>query len=121
VRELQLAKGAIAAGIKMLLREMGATELAQVYLAGAFGNYVNRASAQRIGMLDFPPEVIKPAGNTALRGAKMSLFELDGDGLSYTAIRQRMRHVALNLDPGFQDVFVEQMAFPAKGCVSDRR
>ena len=120
VRELQLAKGAIAAGIKMLSREIGATEPAQIYLAGAFGNYVNRASAQRIGMLDFPPELITPAGNTALLGAKMSLFELDGDGLSYTAIRKRIRHVALNLDPGFQDVFVEQMAFPPKGCVSDR-
>lgn len=114
VRELQLAKGAIAAGIKMLSREIGATEIARVYLAGAFGNYVNRASAQRIGMLDFPPELIKPAGNTALLGAKMSLFELDKDGLSYTAIRKRIRHVALNLDPDFQDVFVEQMAFPSK-------
>jgi len=114
VRELQLAKGAIAAGIKMLSREIGATDLAQVYLAGAFGNYVNRASAQRIGMLDFPPEVIQAAGNTALLGAKMSLFEMGGDGLSYTALRKRIRHVALNLDPRFQDVFVEQMAFPPK-------
>ena len=114
VRELQLAKGAIAAGIKMLSREMGATELAQIYLAGAFGNYVNRGSAQRIGMLDFPPKLIKPAGNTALLGAKLSLFEQNEDGLSYTALRKRIRHVALNLDPDFEDVFVEQMTFPTK-------
>ena len=46
-------------------------------------------------MLDFPPELIKPVGNTALLGAKMSLFELDRDGLSYTAIRKRIQHVAL--------------------------
>jgi len=120
VRELQLAKAAIAAGIRMLSQEIGAAELDQIYLAGAFGNYINRASAQRIGMLEYPPELITPAGNTALLGAKMALFELDGDCLSYTALRKRIRHVALNLDPGFQDVFVEQMAFPPKACISDR-
>lgn len=120
IRELQLAKAAIAAGIQMLSHETGATELAQVYLAGAFGNYISRASAQRIGLLDFPLELVKAAGNTALLGAKMSLFELDGDGLSYTALRKRVRHVALNLDPGFQDVFVEQMAFPARVTLLDR-
>ena len=118
VRELQFAKGAIAAGIKMLSGR-SVRRNCKVYLAGAFGNYMNRASAQKIGMLDFPSEQIKPAGNTALLGAKMALFEVDGD-LSYTAIRKRIRHVALNLDPGFQDVFVEQMAFPPKGFVSDR-
>ncbi len=120
IRELQLAKAAIAAGIRMLSREMGVTELAHLYLAGAFGNYINRASAQRIGLLDFSPEQIKPAGNTALLGAKMALFELEGEGLSFHSLRKRVRHVALNLDPSFQDVFVEQMAFSPGASTSDR-
>src|SRR5208337_1820544 len=56
IRELQLAKAAIAAGIKLLMQRMGAKELTRLYLAGAFGNYIDRASAQRIGLIDFPPE-----------------------------------------------------------------
>jgi uncharacterized 2Fe-2S/4Fe-4S cluster protein (DUF4445 family) len=121
IRELQLAKAAIATGIRMLLQQSGAKELTHIYLAGAFGNYINRTSARRIGLLDFPPELIQPAGNTALLGAKMALFHLDGDGLSYTALRKRIRHVALNLDPDFQEVFVEQMAFPSTSNISNQR
>jgi uncharacterized 2Fe-2S/4Fe-4S cluster protein (DUF4445 family) len=112
VRELQLAKAAIAAGIQMLCDKMGAGDLKRIYLAGAFGNYINRASARKIGLIDFPPEKTKPVGNTALLGAKMALFQLGTGDLSYTDLRQRIRHVALNLDPSFQDVFVEQLAFP---------
>ncbi len=112
VRELQLAKAAIAAGIQMLSDKMGARDLKRIYLAGAFGNYINRASARKIGLIDFPPEKTKPVGNTALLGAKMALFQLGSADLSYTELRQRIQHVALNLDPSFQDVFVEQLAFP---------
>lgn len=112
IRELQLAKAAIAAGIKILSEQAGATELEHLYLAGAFGNYINRGSARRIGLLNFPPEMITPAGNTALLGAKMCLFEKDGEGLSFRSLRKRIKHVALNLDPGFQEKFVEEMRFP---------
>jgi uncharacterized 2Fe-2S/4Fe-4S cluster protein (DUF4445 family) len=112
VRELQLAKAAIAAGIQMLSDKMGARDLKRICLAGAFGNYINRASARKIGLIDFPPEKTKPVGNTALLGAKMALFQLGSGDLSYTELRQRIQHVALNLDPSFQDVFVEQLTFP---------
>ncbi len=119
VRELQLAKAAIAAGIQMLAGKMGARDLKRIYLAGAFGNYINRASARKIGLIDFPPEKTKPAGNTALLGAKMALFQLgSGDG-SYAELRKRIQHVALNLDPSFQDVFVEQLAFPQIDSISN--
>ena len=112
IRELQLAKAAIAAGIKILSDQAGVKELQHLYLAGAFGNYVNRTSARRIGLLNFPPEMIIPAGNTALLGAKMSLFEKDDDGLSFPSLRKRIKHVALNLDPEFQERFVDEMRFP---------
>lgn len=117
IRELQLAKAAIAAGIRMLSEESGAAEIETLYLAGAFGNYINRTSAQRIGLIDFPPERVKPVGNTALLGAKMALFELGRGGIEYADIRKWVRHVALNLDSDFQDIFVEQMAFPARNSV----
>ena len=112
IRELQLAKAAIAAGIKLLMQRKGAKELARLYLAGAFGNYIDRASAQRIGLIDFPPERVEAAGNTALLGAKLALFSLDGEDGSYAGLRRRVEHVALNADPSFQDVFVEELAFP---------
>jgi uncharacterized 2Fe-2S/4Fe-4S cluster protein (DUF4445 family) len=115
VRELQLAKGAIAAGIRLLLRRWGAEarDVTRLYLAGAFGNYINRASARRIGLIDFPSELVQPAGNTALLGAKLALFNASDESYSYAQVRSRIEHVALNADPQFQDVFVEEMTFPA--------
>jgi uncharacterized 2Fe-2S/4Fe-4S cluster protein (DUF4445 family) len=116
IRELQLAKAAIAAGIKLLMQRRGAKELARLYLAGAFGNYIDRASAQRIGLIDFPPERVEAAGNTALLGAKLALFSLDSEDGSYAGVRRRVEHVALNADPSFQDVFVEELAFPPRSA-----
>jgi uncharacterized 2Fe-2S/4Fe-4S cluster protein (DUF4445 family) len=114
IRELQFAKGAIAAGIRMLLDQAGARreDVARVFLAGAFGNYINRASAQRIGMLGFPAEVIQPVGNTALLGAKIALFAPSAPALQYVDLRARVTHWSLGDDPLFQDVFAEEMAFP---------
>jgi len=111
IRELQLAKGAIAAGIRILLRLSGLRpeEIARVYLAGAFGNYVNTTSARRIGLVSFPEEKIHPAGNTALRGAKRALFD-DPDG--HEVLASGVRHVMLDREPDFQDVYVEEMKFP---------
>jgi len=115
IRELQLAKGAIAAGIRLLLARWGAEakDLTRLYLAGAFGNYISRASARRIGLLDFPIEMVKPAGNTALLGAKLALFNADEAACAYTSVRNRIQHVSLNAEPRFQEVFVEEMTFPA--------
>ncbi len=115
IRELQLAKGAIAAGLEVLLRQWGATkaDLSRVYLAGAFGNYINHTSARRIGLLDFPPELVQPAGNTALLGAKLTLFNSQADDAQFRELRRKTRHVSLHEDPEFQQTYVEQMAFPA--------
>jgi uncharacterized 2Fe-2S/4Fe-4S cluster protein (DUF4445 family) len=114
IRELQLAKGAIAAGLELLLRQWGAmkADLSRVYLAGAFGNYINHASARRIGLLDFPPELVQPAGNTALLGAKMALFSLHERDPDYSNLRRSICHVSLHEDPEFQETYVEQMTFP---------
>jgi uncharacterized 2Fe-2S/4Fe-4S cluster protein (DUF4445 family) len=114
VRELQLAKGAIAAGLRILLEQWGATkdDLAQVYLAGAFGNYINHTSARRIGLLDFPAEKVSPSGNTALLGAKLALFSLNEHHGAYPEILGKVRHVSLNEARGFEETFVEEMGFP---------
>jgi uncharacterized 2Fe-2S/4Fe-4S cluster protein (DUF4445 family) len=115
VRELQLAKGAIAAGLRLLLQQSGASrgDLARIYLAGAFGNYINYASARRIGLLDFPLETIRPAGNTALLGAKLALFSPPAHNGAYSELAAKIRHVSLHEDARFQDAYVQEMAFPA--------
>jgi uncharacterized 2Fe-2S/4Fe-4S cluster protein (DUF4445 family) len=115
LRELQLAKGAIAAGIHILLRHFGASRegLARVYLAGAFGNYINLASARRIGLLDFPEPTMQPSGNTALLGAKIALFQTAAGIDGTREILARTRHVGLNEDPEFQDTYVSEMSFPS--------
>jgi len=73
LRKVQMAKGAIRAGIELMAEHMGirVADIQNVYLAGAFGNYLNPRSACRIGML--PPELegrIIGVGNAAGEGAK---------------------------------------------------
>jgi uncharacterized 2Fe-2S/4Fe-4S cluster protein (DUF4445 family) len=114
IRELQLAKGAIAAGLGLLLDRLGAgiNDVKKLYLAGAFGNYVSRASARRIGLINLPVDQVSPAGNTALLGAKLALFSGDGEEGAYTRLRRKIEHVALKSDAKFQEVFVDGLAFP---------
>jgi uncharacterized 2Fe-2S/4Fe-4S cluster protein (DUF4445 family) len=115
IRQLQLAKGAIAAGIRILLNRWGATpgDVSRVHLAGAFGNYVNRTSARRIGLIDFPDEDVEPVGNTALLGAKLALFEKDREACTFRDVLRRIEHLSLAVDPSFQEIFVQQTRFPA--------
>lgn len=81
IREIQMAKAAIRAGIELLMKEYGATaeQIETVYLAGGFGRKMDVKSAVRIGM--FPPELaeqIVAVGNASLEGAMMALYD-DGE------------------------------------------
>jgi uncharacterized 2Fe-2S/4Fe-4S cluster protein (DUF4445 family) len=122
IRELQLAKGAIAAGVRLLLEQWGAqpSDLDLVFLAGAFGNYINQANARRIGLFQFPPEKIVAAGNTALLGAKLALFNLTHEDLAYPGLQRKTTHLSLHEAPGFQEAYVEEMTFPAAVTVDGR-
>jgi uncharacterized 2Fe-2S/4Fe-4S cluster protein (DUF4445 family) len=113
IRELQLAKGAIAAGFKLLLRSINVNvgQLRSIYLAGAFGNYVKIDSALAIGLMDAPRSILHAAGNTALRGAKMMLMQTAAPRLP------KIRHISLAADPAFQDEFASCMAFPQPGGI----
>lgn len=77
IREIQLAKGAIATGINILLEKLKITanDIDNLYLAGAFGNYIDIKSAIRIGLIpNIPLDRIKSIGNAAGEGAKISLL-----------------------------------------------
>ena len=113
IRQLQLAKGAIAAGIQVLLDEYGIdnTAISLVSLAGAFGNYINVESAIRIGLLPLDASVIKPVGNTALQGAKMVLGYSDQQG-ECAEIMAIIEHKPLGESATFQQRFIEATQFP---------
>ena len=114
IRELQLAKGAIAAGLRILLDQFGKSleDLYKLHLAGAFGNYVNRESARRIGLLEVGPGKIHSAGNTALRGAKMVLLSKSLFNNGMERARKISRHLSLASDSKFHETFVDSMNFP---------
>jgi len=109
IRELQLAKGAIAAGFDILVQHPGISKnnIEKVYIAGAFGNYINVENAMKIGLLDFDHQKMAQAGNTALRGAKMALF----GSSDYRSIIERCTHIPLAGDEKFMEIFVENMHF----------
>lgn len=110
IRELQLAKGAIATGIHILSKHLGIEqeEISKVYIAGAFGTFIDLHHTRKIGLLDFPEEKITKLGNSALIGAKMALF-LDEKDIE--AVLNITGHLSLETDPGFQDIFAEKMMF----------
>lgn len=114
IRELQLANGAIRAGINILLKTAGidAEDLDRVLLAGAFGNFIRRNNACRIGMLpNIPDDRIRFVGNTASFGAKRVL--LSKKEAQYASdIRAKCEHVELSTSPDFQDEFGAAMLFP---------
>jgi len=114
VRELQLASGAIRAGVNILLKMEGLTpgKLGAVLMAGGFGNFIRRRNARRIGMLPpVPCERIRFMGNTSLFGAKMVLLSKDEE--KYAAhVTEASQHIDLSLNPGFQEEFSSAMLFP---------
>ncbi len=113
LRELQLAKGAIYAGLQILLFESGLTvkDLDEVLLAGAFGNYIRKESARAIGLLpSIPLEKITPIGNAAGRGARMALVSRRERARAF-ALPGLVEHVELSARPDFQDAFIKALSF----------
>lgn len=114
IRELQLANGAIRAGIAILLKQEGLEpeSVESILLAGAFGNFIRRSNARRIGMLpQVPKERISFVGNTASFGAKRALLSTTEREYACRVTRET-RHLDLSLDPEFQMAFSEAMIFP---------
>lgn len=117
IRELQLAKGAIYAGIEVLKKELGIEdkEIAQVLLAGAFGTYVNPASARAIGLIPpVPLEIVQAIGNSAGFGAQLALLSTVERKIAGLIARQ-VEHVRLSGRPDFQHHFMQALRFPAPG------
>lgn len=115
VRQLQLIKGSIAAGVEILLQHLGlkANDLEEVHVAGAFGNFVRKTSAQAIGLVPpVDPERVRFIGNAAGAGARMVLVDADARERSQR-IAAMCEYVELAGHPAYQDAFCAAIPFPA--------
>ncbi|MEK7204766.1 MAG: ASKHA domain-containing protein, partial [candidate division NC10 bacterium] len=115
VRQVQLAKGAIQSGITMLQRLCDApnARIAELMLAGGFGNYLNIRSAIRIGLVPgLPQDRVSYVGNAAALGAQIALVS-EAERRRADDLARQIRHISLATHPDFQDVFLEAVKFPA--------
>ena len=116
VRQVQLAKGAIASGIALLQRVARVPDerIDELMLAGGFGNYLSIPSAIRIGLIPaLPLERVRYVGNAASLGAQACLLS-EAERARATEIAARIEHVSLAAHPEFEDVFVAAMNFPPR-------
>ena len=113
IRELQMAKGAIATGIKVLTDKIGVdiNEIQEVLLAGAFGNYMNADSACTIGLIPIElKDKIKMIGNAAGAGAKLALLS-SSEFMRAAVLAKSVEYVELGVQPEFMKQYAESMYF----------
>jgi len=113
VREIQNAKAAICAGITILVQRAGIslTDIDVTYLAGGFGNFMDKTSAVQIGLI--PEELLDTcvtAGNAAGQGACMSLLNKDFLDKS-NELSKTIKYIELSYDPDFSDCYMDNMMF----------
>jgi len=111
VAEIQLAKGAIRAGVEIMMQELGVKQLGEVFLAGAFGNYINPEDALSLGL--FPKierDKIRGVGNAAGTGAIMALVN-QKDRRHISALAQNLQYMELTTHAEFHNLFVDSMSF----------
>jgi uncharacterized 2Fe-2S/4Fe-4S cluster protein (DUF4445 family) len=113
VREIQLAKSAVRAGIEILMEEAGCGygDIAKVYLAGGFGHKIDLDSAVTLGIipLDLHSKVIT-VGNAALGGCAGALLSPQAE-TDMTTIARKAKEVNLSAHPRFNDLFMDYMMF----------
>lgn len=113
VRELQLASAAVKAGMRMMLDAAGlkASGLKQLFIAGAFGNYLNIARAMSLGLLpSLDPARIVFLGNASLSGARLLLLSLETRRRLESQVGG-IHHFSLASQPAFQDIFIDSLEF----------
>jgi uncharacterized 2Fe-2S/4Fe-4S cluster protein (DUF4445 family) len=114
IQEILLAKAAMHAGAKILMKEKRLTEedLDHVYIAGAFGRYVNPKSAIIIGLIpNVPIEKVSFVGNTAISGAKMSLISKEIRKVAME-ISEKIRYIELSAYTGFRREYINSLFIP---------
>ncbi|MCY4425413.1 MAG: ASKHA domain-containing protein [Halieaceae bacterium] len=112
VRQIQLAKAALYAGVKLLQDRLGSGSVDRIRLAGAFGNHIDPRFAMVLGMLpDCPLQQVESAGNAAGTGARIALLNRESRS-EIEAVVQRIEKIETAVEAKFQEYFVDAMAIP---------
>ena len=112
VRNIQLGKGAMYAGAKLMMRRLGLEKLDKIVLAGAFGSYIDKESAAVTGLFpDCAQEKVYAVGNAAGDGARIALLNVDKRVQADQKARE-VEYLELTVEPDFEKVFTEAMWFP---------
>ena len=112
IRAIQLAKGALYAGVRLLMDELGVDSVHRIKLAGAFGSYIDPKYAMILGLIpDCALDRVTSVGNAAGTGARMALVNR-GHRAEVEALVRRIEKIETALEPRFQAHFVGAMAFP---------
>lgn len=112
IRQIQLAKGALYSGCKIMMRKMGVDKVDTVKIAGAFGTHVDREKALIMGLFpDCPLEKVVSIGNAAGDGARMALLDR-GKRKEANWVARNVEYVELTVEKDFQKEFMQAMHVP---------
>jgi len=114
VRQIQLAKAALYAGVKLLMDKAGVTSVDRIRLAGAFGSHIDPRHAMTLGLIpDCKLEQVNSAGNAAGTGARIALLNMQARREIEKVVRS-IEKIETAIEAKFQEYFVGAMAFPHK-------
>lgn len=114
VRQIQLAKAALYAGVKLLLDRAGVETVDRIRLAGAFGSHIDPKYAMVLGLIpDCDLGAVESAGNAAGTGAAIALLNTSTRAEIETTVRE-IEKIETAVEPRFQEFFVDAMAIPNK-------
>jgi uncharacterized 2Fe-2S/4Fe-4S cluster protein (DUF4445 family) len=112
VRQIQLAKAALYAGVKLLMDYMQIDKVERIGLAGAFGSHIDPRYAMVLGLIpDCPLDSVSSVGNAAGNGARIALLDRNARQEIEQAVR-RVQKIETAVEPRFQEHFVNAMAIP---------
>lgn len=112
VRNVQLAKGALYTGAKLMMKRLGIEKLDKVVLAGAFGSYIEKEKAMILGMFpDCDLRNVYAVGNAAGDGARIALLNRD-KRKEAEEVARKIEYVELTIEKDFQKEFIKALEFP---------
>jgi len=112
IRAIQLAKGALYAGARLLMDKLGVSHIDRIVLAGAFGSHVDPIYAMALGMIpDCDPRMVTSAGNAAGTGARIALLN-KAARVEIEDVVRRVEKIETAVEPAFQQYFIDAMAIP---------
>ena len=112
VRAVQLAKAALYTGCRILMRELGVSQISRVVLAGAFGSYIDKYRAMILGLFpDCDPENVQAVGNAAGDGARIALLNRSKRE-EIARLARWVEHVLIPMDEAFQELYLQALNLP---------